>query len=229
MMRKPWSRAALGYVAFFLFVGIIEYPLARAAEEPACPPPAPTNVSVDARRGDLTYSSTISIQEMRQVAAAQHYTGPVVGIYQATIKYAADVDQATRQLTHGGFCAEPEHVILHVEITRTIYIPKEFAADKCLSTLAREHLEKKAKVSDPVLDDAKSKMLAALQAAIRRGPRMPQRSSKEAVAIFLKDIQVSMEKTIDEITAERARLMASVNTQEENRHLATSCNQRALH
>src|SRR5215210_1469936 len=137
-------------------------------------------------------------------------------------------DQVTHQLVNGGFCAEPEHVILHVEITRTIHIPEEFAADKCLSTLAREHLEKKAKVNDPVLDDAKSKMLAALQAAIRRGPRMPQRSSKEAVAIFLKDIQVSMEKTIDEITAERARLMASVNTQEENRHLATSCNQGAL-
>lgn len=198
-----------------------------AAARAECPVPIPKTVSVDVGRGAINYSSEIGLKELRQ-AAAGHYDGPVVGAYQVNIGYAADVDQTTRELDPGRFCVEPDHVILNVQITQMIHIPREFAADKCLSALALEHEKKQAQAADASMDAIHPKLLSALRLAIRRGLREPQRTGAEAVAAFLKDIQTEIEQAIDQIVAERARLSVAANTAEESERLTHGCGGRAL-
>jgi len=197
-----------------------------AAARAECPAPIPKTVSVDVGRA-INYSSEIGLKELRQ-AAAGHYDGPVVGAYQVNIGYAADVDQTTRELDPGRFCAEPDHVILNVQITQTIHIPREFAADKCLSALALDHEKKQAQAADASMDAIQPKLLSALRLAIRRGLREPKRTGAEAVAAFLNDIQAEIEQAIDQIVAERARLSVAANTAEESERLTHGCGGRAL-
>jgi hypothetical protein len=139
-----------------------------AAARAECPVPIPKTVSVDVGRGPINYSSEIGLKELRQ-AAAGHYGGPVVGAYQVNIGYAADVDQTPRELDPGRFCVEPDHVILNVQITQTIHIPREFVADKCLSALALEHEKKQAQAAAASMDAIQPKLLSVLRLAMRIG------------------------------------------------------------
>jgi hypothetical protein len=192
-----------------------------------CPVPQPQTVSVDISRGDVR-TDEISLQELQEAAAAIHRAGPVVGAFEPDIKYAALVDNRTREVATGWFCIDPDHVILTVTITRTIHIPKEFATDACLLALAREHEQKHVEAGDTAMAPMQPKLLDALKSALRR-PSVPQPSRREAVAVLLKGIQAEIVQSIDQIVAEHKRLSATINSPEEYNRLATSCGGRALY
>ena len=188
----------------------------------SCPVPTPEAVSVDVDRPSVNYSSKVTLNEMQKAAAARNYSGPILGAYQVDIKYMANVDQTTREINSGRFCVDPDHVIIRVEITRTIHIPREFSSDDCLSKLASEYQGQRARAGDVALDMVQPVLLAALDSAIHRRRRR-RVSEAAAIEVFLKDLRDEIEAAIDRIEAERNRLMVSADTPADKERRSHAC------
>src|SRR5215213_9276331 len=188
----------------------------------SCPVPTPETVSVDVNRPVIDYSSKVTLNEMQKAAAAHNYSGPILGLYQVDIKYVANVDQTTREITPGRFCIDPGHVIVRVEIAQTIHIPKEFTSDDCLMKLVREYQGQRALAAAAALDTVQPVFLAALNSAVHR--QRPRRVSEgAAIEVFLKDIQDEIEAAIDQIQAERIQLMTSADTSADKERRSQAC------
>jgi len=187
-----------------------------------CPVPTPETISVDVDRPYIDFSSKVTLNELRQAAAASNYSGPILGAYQVDIQYVANVDQTTREIVSGAFCVDPEHVIVRVKITQTIHIPKEFTSDNCLLKLVREYQGQRARAAEAALDSVQPVLLAALDGAIHR--QRPRRVSEgAAIEGFLKDISDDVEAAIDRLQAERNRVMANTDTPADKERRSQAC------
>jgi hypothetical protein len=191
-------------------------------DQESCPVPTPETVSVHVDRPPINYSSKITLDEMQKAAAARNYSGPILGAYQGDIKYAAKVDQTTREIIPGRFCIDPDHVIIRVDITRTIHIPKDFTSDECLSKLVREYQGQRARAAEAAFDTVEPVLLAALDSAIHR-QRPPRVSEGAAIEVFLKHIRDDIEAAIDRIDAERNRLMTNADTPADKERRSLAC------
>ena len=187
-----------------------------------CPVPTPETISVDVDRPYIDFSSKVTLNELRQAAAASNYSGPILGAYQVDIQYVANVDQMTREIVSGAFCIDPGHVIVRVKITQTIHIPKEFTSDDCLLKLVREYQGRRARAAETALDSVQPVLLAALDAAIHR--QRPRRVSEgAAIEVFLEDIRKDIEAAIDRLQAERNRIMANTDTPADKERRSQAC------
>src|SRR5262249_11350734 len=136
-----------------------------ATDASACAAPTPRTVSVDVNLGPINYSSNTSLNEFREAAAARNHSGPILGAYQMYIGYKANVDNRARQIAPRRFCVDPEQVIVNVNISRTIQIPKEFASDECLFNLAREYQGQQARADEVALETVRPVLLTVLATA----------------------------------------------------------------
>ena len=122
----------------------------------------------------------------------------------------------------GGFCIDPDHVIVRVEIAQTIHIPKEFTSDACLLKLVREYQGQRARAAEAALDTVQPVFLAALGSALHR-QRARRVSEGAAIEVFLKDIQDEIEAAIDRIQAARNRLMTNSDTPADKERRSHAC------
>jgi hypothetical protein len=197
------------------------------AEVLRCDMPMPKTVRVDLADSPMRLSTEISLKEMRQAAAGRH-PGPIVGAYRLTIGYAADIDGTVQEVGPGRYCPTPQYVILRAQVERVIYVPREFAADDCLSALSRSHEEKHAQAQDGALENLQTRLLTAVNSVISQSPRDARASGADALAAFTKALQASVEELLNKIEAERARLNGAVDTPDELDRLRRACQGRAL-
>lgn len=193
-----------------------------------CTMPLHAIVQVELSQPPRRSSDALSLAELRRAASAAGFSGPVVGAYQQTIAYHADIDATAQDVAQGKACLAPRSVIVHVQIERIIYIPREFLNDNCLSKLSREHEEKHAQAQDSVLDDLKPQIMSAVRKVIDENSRPAAPSDREALATFTTEVQSSIEAVLDKIEAERRRRNAAVDTPQEIDLLTSSCQGRAI-
>jgi hypothetical protein len=198
------------------------------AEPLHCTMPTPANVRVDISDARIRVSTEITLEEMRQAAAGRH-SGPIVGAYRLTIKYAVDIDGTVQEIGQGHYyCLTPQYIILRVKLEKTVFVPHEFASDDCLSTLSLEHERKHAQAQDQALENLQPRLVSALSSLIGRNPRDATASGAEALEAFTKEVQSEVEHLLDKIDEERAQFNAAVDTPDELDRLRYACDGRAL-
>jgi hypothetical protein len=195
------------------------------AETIACTPASPAKVTADITIGEPQIKTDINLDELR--TAAQGHRGPLVGAYAGALHYEIQIDDDVTQETGERFCSTPRYVTLVVQVDRIIYIPQEFAADPCLAVLAREHETRHADAEAKALDHARPALLTAIRKALNRATIDPGVSRAAAFAALTKTIGTSVDQAFDDMTVERRRLDAEVDSAVEINRLKTSCAGRA--
>jgi len=188
----------------------------------------PTTTGVELNLSPTRYSTDLSLRELRQAALVHHYQGPIVGAYYATINYVADVDRTVKEISPSRFCATPKYITLRLTLDQTIYIPRDFTGDNCLSSLARDHEGKHANAETSAVERLRPAFLSALRSAIRDNPSDSKPSAAEALSALKKLIKSAIERVLDQIDTERARLNLAVDTSVEFEQLSHACEGRAL-
>ena len=188
----------------------------------------PATMGVELTRSPTRYSTDLSLRELHQAAIVHHYQGPIVGAYYATMNYVADVDRTVKEISPSRFCATPRYITLRLTLEQTIFIPREFAGDDCLSSLARDHEGKHANAEASAVERFRQAFLSALRSEIRENPSDSKPSAAEALSAFGKLIKPAIERVLDQIDAERARLNVGVDTPVEIEQLSHACEGRAL-
>jgi len=192
-----------------------------------CPAFAPPKI--DIRIGPLTnkIDTTKSLEQVRAAAKGPH-PSPVVGAYLGALQFGIQIDDSVRKIGTGGFCATPEYAKLKLSLGRIIYIPREFIDDPCLRSLARDHEAKHADADAKALDIARPAIESTLQEALRRATTDANASRAEALATLTREIQMGVNRALDDMTAVRERLDAEIDSPAEIEHLRTSCEGRAM-
>ncbi|HEY2019426.1 MAG TPA: hypothetical protein VGH38_38225, partial [Bryobacteraceae bacterium] len=142
------------------------------SDQTTCPISAPS-IHIDERRAPIRVEADVGLRELRE-AARGHHPAPIVGAYIGTFTYAAEIDRTTVEVRPGHFCTMPRYIILRLQLDRVIHIPREFAGDECLSSLAHEHEAKHARAEDAALEQFRPSLLPALRAAVRNRPFHPK-------------------------------------------------------
>jgi len=168
----------------------------------------------------------MSLQQLRE-AAEGHHPGPVLGLYVGTLRYGIEIDDTIRQLAPDRFCATPKYVSLTGQLDRAIHIPREFVDDPCLAALARDHEAKHAVADATAFEHARSLLSSAIRAAVRANTIAASDSRLNALALLTKGIQTAVDQVFDEMTTERRRLDAAVDSPAELEQLKTGCEGRA--
>ena len=212
-----------------LLVGILlaVFPARLRCTTLECPVPAPPKIQIRVSPPADQIDTTKSLEQVRRAAKGRH-PSLVVGEYVGALQYGLQIDDSVRKNGPDGFCATPEYVTLELSLRRVIYIPREFADDRCLTSLALDHEAKHADADAKALDIARPAIEAALQDAVRRATSDAKASRTDALATLTEEIQRGVDRRLDDMTAFRERLDAEINSPAEIEHMKTSCEGRAL-
>ena len=194
--------------------------------DPGCPIAASARVQINLTQGTAHVETDMSLQQLRE-AAEGHHPGPVLGLYVGTLRYGIEIDDTIRQLAPDRFCATPKYVSLTGQLDRAIHIPREFVDDPCLAALARDHEAKHAVADATAFEHARSLLSSAIRAAVRANTIAASDSRLNALALLTKGIQTAVDQVFDEMTTERRRLDAAVDSPAELEQLRTGCEGRA--
>ena len=194
--------------------------------DPGCPIAASARVQINLTQGTAHVETDMSLQQLRE-AAEGHHPGPVLGLYVGTLRYGIEIDDTIRQLAPDRFCATPKYVSLTGQLDRAIHIPREFVDDPCLAALARDHEAKHAVADATAFEHARSLLSSAIRAAVRANTIAASDSRLNALALLTKGIQTAVDQVFDEMTTERRRLDAAVDSPAELEQLKTGCEGRA--
>jgi len=184
-------------------------------------------ISVDVVPAALL-SSTISLDQLRQISRAANHVGPIVGAYSDRVRYKADIDSTTEETHPGRYCPTPKFINVKLQLDQTIYIPTEFSSDACLLKLARGHEEKFAAAEVTALEGVHEALLTAVRNTVLHYRISPASSKDEAPVAFAHEVHAAIDRVLDEVEHKRVGLSSSVNTPEELEHLRLACDGRAL-
>jgi hypothetical protein len=158
--------------------------------------------------------------------------GPILlrslGRISAASQFGIQIDDSVRNIGTGGFCATLKYAKLKLSLGRIIYIPREFTDDPCLRSLARDHEAKHADADAKALNIARPAVELAVQDALRHATSDANASRAEALATLTGEIQMGVNRALDDVTTVRERLDAEINSKAEIEHLRTSCEARAV-
>ena len=153
-----------------------------------CPAFAPPKIQTRISPPTDHIDTTKSLEQLRAAAKGRHLS-PIVGAYVGALQYGIEIDNSVRKIGSGGFCATPEYVKLELSLRRIIYIPREFADDPCLTSLARDHEAKHADAK--ALDIGRPAMESAVQEAVRYATTHANASpAADALATITAEIQM---------------------------------------
>jgi hypothetical protein len=219
-------KKSLGLITIVVaLIGALE---CARADDPGCSMPMPATMRIEFARTPTSFSTDLSLAELRQAAVEHHHLGPVVGANRATISYVIDIDHTTQEIGPDRFCSIPKYIMLRVRLAQTIFIPRDFMSDNCLSNLARNHEAKHAATEDSAMDRVQPAFLSALRSAVRHNPSDPKPSAAEALSALGKEMKPAVEQVLDQLDRERVRLNASVDTPAEIAQLTRACGGRAV-
>lgn len=207
-------------------VSLITAAASARADDFACPLAAPASVQINLSHSAEHVETDISLQQVRE-AATGHHSGPVLGLYVGTLRYAIEIDNTIRQVAPSRYCATPKYVSLTAQLDRAIHIPREFLGDPCLAALARDHEVKHADADAVALDDARSSLLSAMREAVHANTTAASASRPAALAVLTRGIQSAVDQVLDNVATERRRFDAAVNSAAELERLKTGCEGRA--
>jgi len=213
-------------IAILAGVTLLTVAASARGGDPGCPIAASARVQINLTQGTAHVETDMSLQQLRE-AAEGHHPGPVLGLYVGTLRYGIEIDDTIRQLAPDRFCATPKYVSLTGQLDRAIHIPREFVDDPCLAALARDHEAKHAVADATAFEHARSLLSSAIRAAVRANTIAASDSRLNALALLTKGIQTAVDQVFDEMTTERRRLDAAVDSPAELEQLRTGCEGRA--
>lgn len=202
-------------------------PTQLRAADLRCPAFTPPKVEITLDPPVDRIDTTKTLAQMRAAGAAGkiHHPAPVVGAYVGTVQYHAQIDDTTQTIAVDRVCATPKYATLKLSLERVIYIPREFADDRCLRSLSQEHETKHAEADAKALNDARRTFDTAVRAAIDQ--ENPAATASDALRALAHDIHTAVDSALDKKEAAGKKLDDAIDNPTELKWLGTACDGRA--